>query len=133
MNTDSSMDFKYLIQDFSWYYIGARMTYDEMVDLEDMPGRFRTAVFRYMEDETDMDKTLAEHLLTMDRGSRSAMIYERLRALFTILPNPEKGRMKQEIIKAEDFFDDEQLRQSLFPREISEVRFKKKNLMFLRV
>ena len=32
-----SMDFKYIIQDLSNYYIGARMTYEELIGHEDMP------------------------------------------------------------------------------------------------
>ncbi len=128
-----SMDFKYLIQDFSWYYIGARLTYNELTETEDVPGRLRSAIFRYIEDEVSLDMRIAEHLLTMDRKSRSAMVYEQLQAEVTILPAPQRGREKQQIIKASLLFDDETLRRSLEWEEISEIRFKKKNLIFLRV
>ncbi len=128
-----SMDFKYLIQDFSWYYIGARLTYNELTETEDVPGRLRSAIFRYIEDEVSLDMRIAEHLLTMDRKSRSAMVYEQLQTEVTILPAPQRGREKQQVIKAPRLFDDETLRRSLEWEEISEIRFKKKNLIFLRV
>ncbi len=126
-------DFKYLIQDFSNYFIGARMTYDEMIDHEDMPGRFRSAIFKYMEDETALSERICDHLISMDKKSRSAMIYSQLKTEITLLPNAAAGRPKQVIVKADDFFGNDDLRSSLTPEEISELRFKKKNLMFLRV
>ena len=88
-------DFKYLIQDFSNYFIGARLTYDEMIDLDDMPGRFRSAIFKYMEDETPLDVRICDHLLSMDKKSKSAMIYSQLKTEITVLPNAAAGRMKQ--------------------------------------
>ena len=127
------MDFKYILQDFSWYFIGLRMTYNELVEQEDMPSRLRSAIFRYMEGETDFDESLAAHLVMADQKSRSAMIYEQLKAEITLLPAPEKGREKQLILKAEEWFGDEALRQSTDPSELSELRFKKRNLMFLRI
>ena len=133
MNQDGSMDFKYVLQDFSCYYIGLRMTYEELADQEDVPSRFRSAIFRYMDGEADFEKTVAEHLVMADKKSRSAMIYEQLKAEITLLPNPELGREKQQIIKAADWFGDDALRSATKPEELSEIRFKKKNLMFLRI
>lgn len=130
---EASMDFKYLIQDFSWYYIGARLSYEELADLEDTPGRLRSAIFRYIEGEVSLDIPLCDHLLTMDSGSRSAMIFEQLQAQITILPAPDKGREKQLLLKADAFLKDAQLRNGLRAEEISEIRFKKKNLMLLRI
>ena len=126
-------DFKYLIQDFSNYYIGARLSYEEMIDQDDMPGRFRSAIFKYMEDETSLDVRICDHMLSMDKKSKSAMIYSQLKTEITVLPNAAAGRPKQCIMKADDFFGNDALRSSLTSDEISELRFKKKNLMFLRV
>ncbi|MCR5283676.1 MAG: hypothetical protein K6E18_09925 [Lachnospiraceae bacterium] len=128
-----SMDFKYILQDFSWYYIGLRMTYNELAEQEDTPSRFRSAIFRYMDGEIDFDETLAGHLVSADKKSRSVMIYEQLKAEITLLPAPEKGREKQQILKAEEWFADDALRQNTDPSELSELRFKKRNLMFLRI
>ena len=61
VNQDTA--FQYLIQDFSKYYIGARMTYNTMIDNDDMPSRFRSAIFRYMEDEVSLDTTIAPTIL----------------------------------------------------------------------
>ncbi len=130
---DGSMDFKYILQDFSWYYIGLRMTYNELVEQEDMPSRLRSAIFRYMEGEADFDNSLARHLVEADKKSRSAMIYQQLKAEVTLLPAPEKGREKQQILTAEDWFGNDALRESTDPSELSELRFKKRNLMFLRI
>ncbi|MBR6316023.1 MAG: hypothetical protein K6E75_06815 [Lachnospiraceae bacterium] len=129
----NDLDFKYLMQDFSNYYIGARLSYEEMIDQDDMPGRLRSAIFKYMEDETSLDVRICDHLLSMEKKSKSAMIYSQLKTEITVLPNAAAGRHKQTIVKADDFFADDMLRSSLTPDEISELRFKKKNLMFLRV
>ncbi len=129
----NDLDFKYLMQDFSNYYIGARLSYEEMIDQDDMPGRLRSAIFKYMEDETSLDVRICDHLLSMEKKSKSAMIYSQLKTEITVLPNAVAGRHKQTVVKADDFFADDMLRSSLTPDEISELRFKKKNLMFLRV
>ena len=129
----SDTSYKYLIQDFSNYFIGARLTYEEMIDADDMPGRFRSAIFKYMEDETPLDIRICDHLLSMDKKSKSAMIYSQLKTEITVLPNPAEGRPKQIIVRADEFFADDGIRNTITAEEISELRFKKKNLMFLRV
>ena len=128
-----SMDYKYLIQDLSSYYMGARLSYEEMIDHEDMPGRLRSALFKYMEDETPLETRICDHLCSMDPKSKSAMIYQQLKVEITVLPNAAAGRAKQQIVKADDFFAAGSLRESISAEEISEIRFKKKNLLFLRV
>ncbi|MBO4337864.1 MAG: hypothetical protein J5842_07295 [Lachnospiraceae bacterium] len=130
---DGSMDFKYIIQDLSCYYLGARFTYDELCDQEDVPSRLRSAVFRYIENETDLSIRLCDHLAAMDKNSKSAFIFEQLKCEITLLPDPAAGRAKQVAIKATNFFDRIEKEGPFDPQYISEIRFKKKNLIMLRV
>ena len=48
---EESRDFKYVIQDISTVYLGARYTYDELIEADDMPFKIKTLVNRYIKPE----------------------------------------------------------------------------------
>ncbi len=133
MMAEDSTDYKYIIQDISNYYIGARFTYEELCDHEDMPSRLRSAVLRYIEDEKQLSARLCDHLAFMEKKSRSAFIFEQLKCEITILPDRAAGRDRSMSVKAGEFFDRIDKGEVFDPKDIAEIRFRKKNLIFLRV
>lgn len=51
-------DFKYIMQDTYQLYLGAKYTFQEIMDNEDIPFKFRLIVERYIYSEIDADTTL---------------------------------------------------------------------------
>ncbi len=59
-------DFKYIMQDVGSLYIGAKMTYAEMLSWEEVPFKWKAIVNRYLMKENNRDETLPETLCKLD-------------------------------------------------------------------
>ena len=57
-----NQDFKYVMQDVSKVYIGAKFTYQEMLDRDDIPFKFKAILSHYMLKEVSTDTTPENHL-----------------------------------------------------------------------
>lgn len=49
-NTENR-DYKYVMQDFTTVYLGARYTYEELIEAEDIPFKIKTLVNHYIKPE----------------------------------------------------------------------------------
>ena len=73
-------DFKYYMQDIERYYFGARYNYQELLDNEMVPFKFKTIITKYLKDDVDYDTTLESHLYYMERDSFDYEVYKQLKA-----------------------------------------------------
>ena len=55
-------DFKYVIQDMSNIYIGARFSYGEMMEEEEVPYKLKKVIFRIFLQEVPEETTPENHL-----------------------------------------------------------------------
>lgn len=78
-------DFKYVIQDFSNVYFGGRMTYDDLVENEDVPTAFKRAVHRVIRHETGLETTVEDHLLSLSEDSDSFLLYKQLKVSIEVV------------------------------------------------
>nr|WP_292164662.1 hypothetical protein [Butyrivibrio sp.] len=58
-------DFKYIMQDFEKYYIGARYSYDELMSSNFVPFKLKTIIERYIAKDIDKSATLESHFYFM--------------------------------------------------------------------
>ncbi len=85
-------DYKYVLQDVSRVYIGARYTYQEMMDSDEVPFKLRAILAHYMLKEVAGDTTPENHIFYMQDTDLSYMAYKQLKARFKLdFPVPEKG------------------------------------------
>lgn len=132
-------DFKYVMQDISKVYIGARLTYRELGDQYDTPSKIKSVIYRVVIDEVDLDTMICEHLLTLDPKSRTYMMYEQMNATFKVLTRQEKldkkGVLKEEYItkmySLPELMGDVSLREENSSSVIQEICIKKRKLMGL--
>ncbi|MBE5845903.1 MAG: hypothetical protein E7302_17400 [Butyrivibrio sp.] len=73
-------DFKYVMQDVSRYYFGARLSYDEILRQEMAPFKFKTILERYLLKDIGGDTTLESHLYHLTEESFEARVYKQLKA-----------------------------------------------------
>ena len=78
--TTNSGDFKYTITQLTKLYIGARCTYEEILEAEDFSHKFRQIVSSKILGEVTGDTTLESHLYYMNAEDASAAVYEKLHA-----------------------------------------------------
>lgn len=79
METQSSNDFKYVIQDTNCVYFGRELTYAEMMDKDDIPFKFKAVISAHIARDTDLNRKLADHILQISENEFSYRVYEQLR------------------------------------------------------
>ena len=72
-------DFKYVIQDTGCVYFGRALTYTEMMASEDVPFKFKAIINGHIGKDTDLNQTIAAHVLGIDTASFTYRIFEQLK------------------------------------------------------
>lgn len=75
-----NQDFKYVLHDLTNIYIGAKYSYKELVDLDDLPFRFRMNLSNFILQYIDENMTLEDHILNMKADETAYKIYKQIRA-----------------------------------------------------
>ncbi|MBQ3796203.1 MAG: hypothetical protein II842_07945 [Butyrivibrio sp.] len=73
-------DFKYFMQDIERNYFGARYSYNELLNNEMVPFKFKTIISKYLKDDIDLGATLESHLYYMTTDTYDYQIYKQLKA-----------------------------------------------------
>lgn len=134
-------DFKYVLQDFSNIYIGTRLTYGELVRMEDTPQRLKSAIYLYIYREVDAATRICDHLSTMKENSLSYMVFSQLKGQIKVVSQEmvtdkkgeSKSQYRTETFSIADIVTNEELRSRVLPEQIKEYVFKKLRLMSLEV
>ncbi|MBO6242542.1 MAG: hypothetical protein J6O61_17205 [Butyrivibrio sp.] len=71
-------DFKYYMQDIERYYFGARYNYNELLNNEMVPFKFKTVITKYIKDDVDLDTSLESHLYYINRDGFDYKVYRQL-------------------------------------------------------
>ena len=89
-----NQDFKYLCQDMTNLYIGARYSYDELLKLDEVPFKLKTVLSHYILKEVAGDIRIEDHIFYLDKHSLSYMVYQKMKAKFTLWVWQEKEGRK---------------------------------------
>lgn len=73
-------DYKYTMTDTAFLYIGSKYSYQEILENEEIPFKFRTIVERYMIPEIGAETTLESDLYHMTSKDFTCRTYLQLRA-----------------------------------------------------
>ncbi len=79
-NIVNEEDFKYYMQDIERYYFGARYNYEEILNNELVPFKFKTIITKYLKDDVEYNTTLESHLYYMSKEGFDYKIYKQLRS-----------------------------------------------------
>ena len=72
-------DFKYYMQDIERYYFGARYNYNELLNNEMVPFKFKTIISKYLKDDIDLDTTIESHFYYLTKEDFDYRVYKQLR------------------------------------------------------
>ncbi len=73
-------DFKYYMQDIERNYFGARYNYNELLNNEMVPFKFKTIINKYLKDDVELDTALESHFYYMTTETYDYRIYKQLKA-----------------------------------------------------
>ena len=72
-------NYKYIMQDVAQLYIGAKYSFQEIVESEDIPFKFRLVVERYIYSELEQDTTLESYFYYLDDKNMAFRIFKQLK------------------------------------------------------
>lgn len=84
-------DFKYVMQDTSYIYLGARLSYEELLQEEMAAFKLKTIISQYILKDVDASATLESHFYYMTTDSFSCQTYRELKVKIKV-SIPEKKR-----------------------------------------
>lgn len=94
-------DGKYVMQDVGTLYVGTKYTFEELLNNEEVPFKFRLLSERYLLPEADREDTLETHLYYLDGKSFEVKIFKQLKAKVKVNVLEEKksrGVLKREYV-----------------------------------
>jgi hypothetical protein len=83
-------DYKYFMQDTGSLYIGARYSYQEIMDDKTANFKFKSIIEHYIAKDTDLSTTLESHLYYMTPDQFSCRTYEQLKLKVKVSVMEEK-------------------------------------------
>lgn len=75
----SDKDFKYILQDTSYIYLGARYSYRELLTEEGIAFKLKTIISAYLLKDVDEDTTLESHFYYMTPDTFAYQTYQELK------------------------------------------------------
>ena len=92
----ADQDFKYIIQDLTNIYLGARSTYEELMEDENVPHKLKEIIVRVMLTEVAPDTTPENHVFYMTPDSASFKAYKKMKARFKMsVWEPADGKKRK--------------------------------------
>ncbi|MBO4845047.1 MAG: hypothetical protein J5525_01940 [Lachnospiraceae bacterium] len=126
----SERDYKHVVQDVTNLYIGAKLTYGEMLDIDEIPFKFKVILSRYILKEMSRETNIENHIFFMKKEDMSYMIYKKLKAKFRLYVfDEEKESYIAHDLKIEDIVDDEYLHENMNTIFVEEMHISKINLL----
>lgn len=123
-------DFKYVMQDVGNIYLGAKFTYEDIMDREDISFKIKAVMEHYVLKDIAMDTSLESHFFYMKPQEFAARTYEQLRAgvkVSELKSRKQSGKKEKitytdKVYKISDFMEmspEEKKRRGIMIQEIS--------------
>lgn len=133
-------DFKYVVQSFGDFYIGARWTYGEMLVNDDMPFKWKAIVRHYLLKDVAPDTTMENHIFFMTEQDFSYETLKELKAKFKMsvwIParagKRRGGHYESREYKIEEIVKSRELHAQMDTIVVEELRLSKLALMTFAV
>ena len=77
-------DYKLLLQDMTNVYIGGRLSYDQIMNMDEAPHRLKSILDHTILKEVDRHTTISDHVFFIKEGDISYSVYHDMRARFLL-------------------------------------------------
>ena len=123
-------DYKHVVQDVTNIYIGGKLSYVEMLDLDEIPFKFKVILSHYILKEVSKETTIENHIFFMKKEDMSYMIFKKMKARFRLYVfDVNKQSYVGKEYKIEDIVDDEYLHENMNTIFVEEMHLYKINLL----
>lgn len=87
-------DFRYVMHDMTNVYIGAKHTYEELMNIDEVPFKLKTIFSHYMLKEIAGNTTLENHVFFMKPTDESYLVYKQMKVRYKLNVFREDGHGK---------------------------------------
>ena len=123
-------DYKHVVQDVTNIYIGGKLSYGEMLDLDEIPFKFKVILSHYILKEVSRETTIENHIFFMKKEDMSYIIFKKMKAKFRLYVfDEDKQSYVGKEYKIEDIVDDEYLHENMNTIFVEEMHLYKINLL----
>jgi len=123
-------DYKHVVQDATNVYIGGKLSYAEMMELDEIPFKLKTILSQYILKEVAADTTIENHIFYITPEDMSYMIYKRLKAGFSLYVfDEEKGGYKNREYKIDEIVGNGYLHENMNTIFVEEMHIYKLNML----
>lgn len=128
-------DFKYVMHDLTNVYIGAKYTYDELMNSDEVPFKLKTIFSHCMLREVAGDTTLENHVFYMHTTDISYQAYKQMKAKFKLSVFEENGHGRGKAgyvdreYKIEDIVENRELHEKMDQILVTELHLTKLGIM----
>ena len=123
-------DYKHVVQDVTNLYIGAKLTYGEMLDIDEIPFKFKIILSRYILKEMSRETSIENHIFFIKKEDMSYMIYKKLKAKFRLYVfDDKKESYIAHDLKIDEIVDDEYLHENMNTIFVEEMHISKINML----
>lgn len=84
-------DYRLVLQDMTNVYIGARLTYAELMDMDEVPHKLKSILDHTILTEIHRNTTISDHVFFIDKDDVSYKVYSDLHAKFRLNIPTENG------------------------------------------
>lgn len=131
-SSSSYAAFEYVMQDVSHVYIGAKLTYGELMERDDVPFKLRAVLAHYMLKEVAAETTISDHLFFIRKNDLSYLAYKQMKARFklSVWCEPDGKKRKtagyvSRLYTIDELLADEELQKNRDITVVEELCFKK--------
>lgn len=128
--------FACVMQDITQVYIGAQLSYKELMERDDVPFKLRVILAHYMLKEVSEDTTISDHLFFIQKNDLSYLAYRQMKAKFKLSvwceadgKKHKKAGYESRLYTIDEVLLDEELRAKRDITVVEELSFKKFALM----
>lgn len=124
--------FEYVMHDVSHVYIGAKLSYKDLMEHDDVPFKLRAIIAHYMLKEVAEDTTVSDHIFFIQKNDLSYLAYKQMKARFKLSvwceadgKKRKKAGYESRLYTIDEILTDEELRKNRDITVVEEFTFKK--------
>ncbi len=77
-------DYKHVYQDMTNLYLGGKLSYAELLDIDEVPFKFKCILSQYITKEVAADTTIENHIFYIKPEDMAYMIYKKMKVKFRL-------------------------------------------------
>lgn len=132
-------DFKYVMHDLTNLYLGARFTYEELLNNDEVPFKLKMIISHYILKEVAPQTKLEDHIFYLKETDLSFFVFRQMKAKFRLnVWKDEADRVKKpgyqsHVYKIQEIVGNEELQRKKDITLVEEVHITKLGLMSVSV